>query len=205
MRHVQILLLCCSILIISATGCSGIKRPDSYVVQETEDESGIESVPSTRVVIDDLVLQIPYLWTIQDNSMFLDEVPVLTVEVNTFDESKLKREFQYKSTEACIKSLLPNGVYLQKDNAEIREINGFSVYEFSCTADVYSKSEDMFVESKDIVYLDYLIQPDENKIYCMYFMHDMAEQNKIKEFLKNVQKAVVSSDSDGQYRWMIAD
>jgi len=88
--------------------------------------------------------------------------------------------------------------------AKVREINGFLIYEFVCTADKYSETEDMFVMSEDIVYLEYIIQPDKNKIHCLFFMHDMAEQNKIITFLKNMQITTTDrGDRDGQYRWMM--
>lgn len=92
---------------------------------------------------------------------------------------------------------------MQNDSANIKNINGFSIYEFVCTADKYSEKDDIFVMSDDIVYLDYLISSDENKVYCLYFMYDMADKEKVESFLEKVQKTKISVNRDGQYRWML--
>lgn len=202
------LLICCTVLVLSTTSCEA-EEPNRYTVQETEKSVTVNTVPisMSTVVINDLELQVPSSWTIQDHVMFYADKPVLKVETFDFDENKLKQEFQYESTEACIRSLLPNGVYLQSNSVFVREIHGFSIYEFVCTADKYSEAEDMFIMSDDIVYLDYVIQSDKNRVYCIYFMYDMAEEDKVIAFLNNMQMAKMNTDTDdreGQYRWMIA-
>lgn len=202
MKHGYILWICCFMFVLSIAGCKAAEEPNSKAVYETEKND----IADSTVVIDDLELKVPSVWTIHEHTMFFENMPVLAIESDDFDESRLKQEFQYESTEECIKSFLPNGVYPQSNDAKVREINGFLIYEFACTADKYSETEDMFVKSEDIVYLDYIVQPDKNKIYCFYFMHDMAEQSKIPEFLKNIQIADTNGeDRDGQYRWMIDD
>ena len=200
MKRVYILWICCFILVLSIAGCKPEEDSDSRAVQEKIDAE------NTTVIIEDLELQVPSLWTIHDHTMLFENMPVLAIESNDFDESRLKQEFQYETTEECIRSFLPNGVYPQSNGAIVREINGFVIYEFACTADKYSETEDMFAESEDIVYLEYIVQPDKNRIHCLYFMHDMAEQDEINSFLKNIQIAETNSeDRDGQYRWMIDD
>ena len=74
-----------------------------------------------------------------------------------------------------------------------------------CNADKYSESEDMFVESDDLVYLDYIVQPEEKKLYCLYFMKDMANEEQIKLFLEDVQTIKINDEKNGQYRWMVTD
>lgn len=200
MKRIYILLICCSIFVLGIASCKAMEKSKNNVIYKTKSNDIVNST----VVIDDLELQVPSLWTIQGNVMLFENMPVLKVEINDFDENNLKQAFQYKSTEECVSSFLPNGVYLQSDNAKVREINDFSIYEFVCTADKYSKMEDMFVKSEDIVYLEYVISPNKNKIYCLYFMHDMAKSDKIITFLKNIQIAKNNRENiDREYRWMI--
>ena len=203
MKHVHILLICCSVIALSISGCAKVTGQENPVVQEAKKETTADAASNTTVVIDDLELHVLSSWTICGNRMFSDDTPVIAVDINDFDEKRLKKEFQYEDTEACIKSLLPNGIYLQNDSANIKNINEFSIYEFVCTADKYLEKDDMFVMSDDIVYLDYLIPPDENKVYCLYFMHDMADKEKVESFLEKVQKTKINVNRDGQYRWML--
>lgn len=113
MKHVHILLIC-SIIALSVTGCAKATGQENPVVQEAKTETVTDGASDTTVVIDELELHVPSLWTICGNTMFSDDMPVIKVDINDFDEKRLKNEFQYENTEACIKSLLPNGIYLQR-------------------------------------------------------------------------------------------
>lgn len=203
-KNIHILLICCSAIALSISGCSKVTGQENPVVKEAKTDTTADAESNTTVVIDDLELHIPSSWTICGNRMFSDDTPVIAVDINDFDEKRLKKEFQ-EDTEACIKSLLPNGIYLQNNSANLKNVNGFSIYEFVCTADKYSVKDDMFVMSDDIVYLDYLIPPDENKVYCLYFMNDMACKENVESFLEKVEKTTVIVNKDEQYKWMIAE
>ena len=159
------------------------------------------------VELDDLSFKIPCDWTILSTSHFQkNDNEVLYIETAGFDEEALKEAFGYKTTEESIKSLLPNGVYLQSQKAETFNTDGLSTFQYKCTIDKYNTSEEMFVQTDEVVYLDFLIDQQNKIVYIMYFLNEMADQDKISEFFSKVQhEEKVQNTTDMLYRWQIAD
>ena len=127
-RHNIILLLLCFLIIACISGCN--KKEDT--INNKNQTFAEESIKNVTVVIENLEFQVPSSWLIFGNQMRKNSIPVLQIEVSSFDEKKLMSEFQYKDTEECVRSFSPNGIYLKRESANIKEVNGLSVFEFVC-------------------------------------------------------------------------
>lgn len=196
------------------TGCAGsdsqqtISESTEEKQSETNLITGSDEVSkpqenTVKVCVEDIYLQIPSDWTVEGTQLYTQEnEPVLSIEINAYDEETLKEAFGYDSMEQCLRSYLPNGVLVQ-ESQEIKygDMHGF---EYACTADVYSEQEESFVSSDDVVIIDFLTDKEQGKVYVFYFMDGMADSGKTQQFLQNIEYGEKDQTQfNRKYRWLL--
>lgn len=200
------IILYLAIISICLTSCAR-QETENANVNVTENAninvSEDSAIGTSVVLFKSIALPLPPGWVSKGGTMYAEEEPVLLVQqIQGFDEEELKDAFGYESTEECVRRYASLGAV--GDTVIKKEVGDFTVYEmYVDEVEKYSEEQQCFIQSEDIVYVDFIIREEEKELYCFYFMNSMADSKNIEEYISKMVWYETDSDTDGRYRWLM--